>query len=126
MATAKNGPKVGAKTGKVKGTGAVTPKAQETSSEEPKASENDSVQASPAPDAQAQAAQPVDNRASTDEFPEAYEAGWKASAHGTRNRPPLEYSDDEVRAWYRGYKAHANPNAEQPVADIQKGYRENY
>lgn len=117
MATSKQGPKIGAKTAKVKGTGTVTPKA----------SEDDKAPASPEASAVAEEAeQVVDNGASTDEHPEAYQAGWAASVHGAKGRPPLEYSDEEVRAWYRGYKAHANPNAETPVAGIQAGYRQDY
>lgn len=56
----------------------------------------------------------------------AYEAGQLASKRGTPSRPPLGYSNAEVKAWYAGYKAHANPQTGGPVEGIEGGYRRDY
>lgn len=63
---------------------------------------------------------------------QAYEAGYLASQRGTPNRPPLGYTDVEVRAWYAGYKSHANPNSrrslvkEEGDGQAEDGYRKDY
>ena len=59
-------------------------------------------------------------------FGAAYEAGRRASETGAKGVPPAEYNGIEVRAWYEGYKSHANPNAEGQVKGIDKGYRSKY
>lgn len=103
----------GAKKGKVKGTATTTPKAADQEAQD--------VQGSPVPDTDAARDQVPDG---IDK--EAYQAGYDASKRGTPSLPPLTYSDDEVKAWYRGYKSHANPQNGGPVADIEGGYRGNY
>lgn len=100
----KNPTATGAKKGKVKGSAEVTPKA-------------------PSPEAEDIQGSPVAPPPTTDEYPDAFQAGYKASQHGTPSRPPLEYSNAEVKAWYRGYKAHANPQTGGPVDGIEGGYR---
>ena len=59
-------------------------------------------------------------------FDAAYAAGRRASETGAKGVPPAEYNGIEVRAWYEGYKSHANPNAEGQVKGIDKGYRDKY
>lgn len=56
----------------------------------------------------------------------AWEAGNLASKRGTPTRPPLGYSNAEVKAWYAGYKAHANPQTGTRVEDIEGAYRGSY
>ncbi len=62
----------------------------------------------------------------THEEQAAYEAGNLASKRGAPTRPPLGYSNAEVKAWYRGYKDHANPQKGGPVDGIADGYRKDY
>lgn len=57
---------------------------------------------------------------------QAFNAGYKASQNGTPIRPPAGYTDVEVRAWYAGYKQHANPNSRGSVDGIETGYRKDY
>lgn len=99
MATEKSkSPKAAASRGKAKGTASVTPAA--TTEGEAPVQEGD--------------------------FNKAWLAGFQASREGTKSKPPAEYGPEQQASWFEGYKAHANPNAEQPVADIQAGYRKNY
>lgn len=56
----------------------------------------------------------------------AWDAGHLASQRGAPTKPPLGYSDAEVKAWYAGYKAHANPQTGEPVEGITEGYRKDY
>lgn len=60
------------------------------------------------------------------EYEAAFDAGALASKRGTPSRPPLDYSDLEVKGWYAGYKSHANPQSGGPVEDIPEGYRGDY
>lgn len=108
----KRAPKAAAKTGKAKGAGTVTP--AKAASEEAA-----DVQGSPV-------APPVKPGEGEREHEAAWEAGLLASKRGTPSRPPLGYSDAEVKAWYAGYKSHANPNSEGRVEDIGSGYRKDY
>lgn len=97
----------GAKKGKVRGAAQVTPKPadQEAQDSSPKV----------APDTRA-----------GEDTAEAYKAGYKASQQGHPTRPSIYYTEAEVKEWYRGYKAHANPQTGGPVDGITGGYRGDY
>lgn len=94
---------VSAKRGKIKGTATVTPKDE-------------------AP-ALAPETKPGEGQA---EYDAAFEAGVLASKRGSPGRPPLGYSQLEVKGWFAGYKHHANPQSGGPVEDIDSGYRKDY
>jgi hypothetical protein len=98
-----------AKHGKVSGKAEVKPAATEEAADvqgAPKAAEEAAV--------------------SDQELTVARQAGYTASQRGTPSRPPLGYTEGEAKAWYAGYKEHANPNARASVNDVAKGYRGDY
>jgi hypothetical protein len=107
--------KRGTQPGKVKGAATVTPKAE----------------APPAPEKPLATEEEVSRQKVGDILDQAYEAGYLASQRGTPNRPPLGYTDVEVRAWYAGYKSHANPNSRRSLVEgedgqAEGGYRKDY
>jgi hypothetical protein len=110
--------KRGTQPGKVKGAATVTPAAEKPPEDQATAKELATEEE-------------VSRQKVGDILNQAYEAGYLASQRGTPNRPPLGYTDVEVRAWYAGYKSHANPNSRRSLVEgedgqAEGGYRKDY